>query len=395
MTATRCVRNPIRVCSCAFMVSFVTCLNAAPALPVVPAEIPPRIQILQPGVKLTLLAEHPDLRTPTGLDVDAQGNIWLVACHTHFRPRDYQGPKHDEILVFDRHGKNRRVFYQQTDATMQLKLGPDGWVYLAERSRILRVKDTDGDGAGDVEEKLAALDTVAEYPHNGLAGLAWHPDGGLLFSIGQNAAKDWTLTSKDGLTLAGRGEGGVFRCRADGTGLRRIARGFWNPFGLLVQRTGEIFAVDNDPGSRPPCRLLTIIEGADYGFQRVYGEAAVHPFVAWNGELRGTLGMIHPSGEGPSAVVELGAVCWCRRGAVTASITSHSRARARATPLSAWNCFAAATISGPFASRRDRMARSVSPTGCSARTRCTAADACGSWRSIQRRPHGSNQRWSR
>jgi putative membrane-bound dehydrogenase-like protein len=288
------------------MVSFVTCLNAAPALPVVPAEIPPRIQILQPGVKLTLLAEHPDLRTPTGLDVDAQGNIWLVACHTHFRPRDYQGPKHDEILVFDRHGKNRRVFYQQTDATMQLKLGPDGWVYLAERSRILRVKDTDGDGAGDVEEKLAALDTVAEYPHNGLAGLAWHPDGGLLFSIGQNAAKDWTLTSKDGLTLAGRGEGGVFRCRADGTGLRRIARGFWNPFGLLVQRTGEIFAVDNDPGSRPPCRLLTIIEGADYGFQRVYGEAAVHPFVAWNGELRGTLGMIHPSGEGPSAVVELG-----------------------------------------------------------------------------------------
>jgi hypothetical protein len=28
-------------------------------------------------VKLTLLAEHPDLVTPTGIDVDENGNIWL------------------------------------------------------------------------------------------------------------------------------------------------------------------------------------------------------------------------------------------------------------------------------------------------------------------------------
>ena len=98
--------------------------------------------------------------------------------------------------------------------------------------------------------------------------------------------------------LTGRGEGGVFRCRADGTGLRRIARGFWNPFGVLVRDDGEMFAADNDPGSRPPCRLLNIIAGADYGYQRAYGEAPVHPFVAWNGELRGTLGMIHPSAKG-------------------------------------------------------------------------------------------------
>ncbi len=85
-----------------------------------------------------------------------------------------------------------------------------------------------------------------------------------------------------------------------------MAHGFWNPFGLLVRDDGEIFAAENDPGSRPPCRLLNIVEGADYGFQWVYGSAPVHPFVAWNGELRGTLGMIHPCGEGPSAIVQLG-----------------------------------------------------------------------------------------
>ena len=278
----------------------------SPKAPDVPAELPPQIEALQPGVKLTLLAENPDLVTPVGVDVDARGNIWLVSNHTHFRPQGYAGPQHDEILVFDKHGKNRRVFYNKTDSTMHLKLGPDGWVYLSERSRILRIRDTDGDGVADVEEPVATLDTVSTYPHNGLSGMAWHPGGGLVFSLGENFGKDWTLTSRDGVKLTGRGEGGIFRCTADGKNLRRIARGFWNPFGLFVRGDGEIFAADNDPGSRPPCRLLTIIEGADYGFQWVYGSAPVHPFVAWNGELRGTLPMIFPSGEAPCAMVPLG-----------------------------------------------------------------------------------------
>ncbi|WP_395737142.1 PVC-type heme-binding CxxCH protein [Prosthecobacter sp.] len=274
--------------------------------PEVPAEVPPQIETLQPGVKLTLLAEHPDLVTPTGIAVDKNGNIYSISCHTHFRPEDYQGPEHDEVLVFDANGKNRRVFYNKTDATMHVEIGPDGWVYLAERDRVLRVKDSNGDGVGDVEENLATLDSVADYPHNGLSGMAWHPDGGLVFSLGENFGKDWTLTARDGSKVSGRGEGGVFRCTADGGQMRRIARGFWNPFGLMVRKDGEIFAAENDPGSRPPCRLLYVVEGADYGFQWVYGSAPVHPFVAWNGELRGTLGMVHPSGEGPCAIVELG-----------------------------------------------------------------------------------------
>lgn len=277
-----------------------------PKAPVVPTDLNPQIETLQPGVKMTMLAEHPALVTPTGIDVDEKGRIWLAACHTHFRPEGYEGPQHDEILVFDADGKNRRVFYNKTDATMHVEVGPDGWIYLAERDRILRVKDSDGDGIGDTEENLATLDTVADYPHNGLSGMAWDPNGGLVFSLGENFGKDWTLTGTDGAKVSGRGEGGVFRCSADGKKLRRIARGFWNPFGLLVRKDGEIFAAENDPGSRPPCRLLNVVEGADYGFQWVYGSAPVHPFVAWNGELRGTLGMVHPSGEGPCAVVELG-----------------------------------------------------------------------------------------
>ena len=279
---------------------------APPKAPDVPAELPPQVKLLQPGVKLTMLAEHPDLVTPTGIDVDSQGRIWVVSCHTHFRPEGYAGPAHEEILVFDRNGKNRRVFYNKTDKTMNIKLGSDGWVYLAQRNRILRVKDTNNDGVADVEEDVAVLDTVTDYPHNGLSGMAWLPSGELMFSLGENFGKNWTLSGRDGAKFTGRGEGGMFRCHPDGSGMHRIAHGFWNPFGILARKDGEMFAVDNDPGSRPPCRLLSIIDGADYGFQWVYGSAPVHPFVAWNGELRGTLGMIHPSGEGPCSIVQLG-----------------------------------------------------------------------------------------
>ncbi len=181
-----------------------------PKPPVVPEKLDAQIVTHAPGVTLKLIAEHPALVTPIGIDVDSQGRLWVIASHTHFRPQDYPGPEHDEILVFQADGSQRPVFYNKTDATMHVKVAQDGWVYLAERDRILRVRDRDGDGIGDQEENLVTLDTVSDYPHNGLSGMAWHPDGGLVFSLGENFGKDWVLLGKDGRQVRGRGEGGVF-----------------------------------------------------------------------------------------------------------------------------------------------------------------------------------------
>lgn len=279
-------------------------------------ERPPEIEILQPGVTLTEIASHPDIATPTGVDVDEDGNVWAVACHTHFPPEDYPGPKFDQILVFRKDG-SQRLFYDKTYHTMNLLLGDGGWVYLAERSRILRIKDTDGDGTADTEDVLATLDTEGDYPHNGLSGMAWAPNGDLVFALGENFAAPWTLSNGKGDSFSGRGEGGIFRCKADGSDLRRIARGMWNPFGVVARSDGEIFAVENDPGESPPCRLLHVVNGANFGYQRAYGNDAHHPFVCWNGELKGTLPMVHPVGEGPCGVVELG------HGLITTSWSDH------------------------------------------------------------------------
>ena len=255
---------------------------------------------------LSIVAEHPDVVTPTGIDVDADGAVWVISCHTHFRPKDYDGPEHDEVIKLSADGE-RTVFYSRTDATMDLELGQDGWVYLAERDRVLRVRDTDGDGVGDEEQDIAVLETESTYPHNGLSGMTWHPSGDLVFALGENYWKHWNLKAPaDGNEVTGTGEGGIFRCRPDGSKLRRIAKGFWNPFGVCSFENGTMFAAENDPGSRPPCRLLHIVEGGDYGYQRRYGNASVHPFVCLDGELPGTLPMTHSLAEAPCGLAPLG-----------------------------------------------------------------------------------------
>ena len=273
----------------------------------------PGFQLAQ-GVYIDLVAEHPSVVTPTGIDVDAKGQVWVIACHTHFRPKKYQGPTNDEVIILSDPDKNgraqkRTVFYNKTLATMDLELGNNGWVYLAERDRILRVKDADGDGNGDTEETLVHLETEGAYPHNGMAGLCWMEPTKLVFSLGENHANAWRMRAPDHTDfISGTGEGGIFFYDLTTKSIKRIARGFWNPFGVCVRDHSEIefFAVDNDPGESPPCRLLHVVSGGDYGYNLKYGRGATHPFVAWNGELRGTLPMLHPSGEGPCGIQAIG-----------------------------------------------------------------------------------------
>lgn len=40
------------------------------------------VEILQPGVDLSLVAEHEDIATPTGVDVDEEGRVWVIARYT-------------------------------------------------------------------------------------------------------------------------------------------------------------------------------------------------------------------------------------------------------------------------------------------------------------------------
>jgi putative membrane-bound dehydrogenase-like protein len=273
-----------------------------PAASAGPADAP---RAADPRLCVDLFAASPDIVTPISMAFDRRGRLLVIESQTHFRPANYQGPRHDRIRILedtDGDGKADRftTFYEGTDATMGLAAHPDGSIYVATRNEILRLRDTHGDGHADEVHRVLFLDTKGNYPHNGLSGMAFDAHGDLYVGMGENLGADYRLIGADGTVIAGGGEGGnVFWCTADGRGLRRVATGFWNPFGLTRDIFGRLFAADNDPDAMPPCRMVEVVEGGDYGFQFRYGRSGRHVFQAWDGQLPGTLPMVTGVGEAP------------------------------------------------------------------------------------------------
>ena len=281
----------------------VLALVAADPRPVVmPKAVDSRLTI-------TLVAAEPDIVTPTGISIDDRGRVFVIESNTHFRPDNYVGPTSDRIRIFeDTNGDGKAdkisTFYEGLKWTMGIQIAPDQSIYVATRYEVFRLRDTNNDGKADERTPIAKLETEGAYPHNGLSGFAVDIQGNLYFGLGENLGVAYKLVGSDGTTLPGGGEGGnIYRCRGDGTKLTRVATGFWNPFHMTFDAFGRLFAVDNDPDSRPPCRLLHIVENGDYGYRFRYGRKGVHPFIAWDGELPGTLPMVAGTGEAPSGVV--------------------------------------------------------------------------------------------
>lgn len=292
-------------CSAIVILFSLCCLstsNFAPAPRETPRSLDPRLEVI-------LFAQEPQIVHPVAVAFDSKGRLLVVESHTHFRPATYQGPTHDRIQMLedtDGDGRADRIstFFEGTKATMDIALAPDGSIYLATRNEILRLRDTKGTNQADERTRIVYLDTKGDYPHNGLSGLAFDQQGNLIFGMGENLGAGYTLIGSDGIKHKGGGEGGnIFRCTADGKNLKRIATGFWNPFGIHVDRFGRMIAVDNDPDASPPCRMLHIVEGGDYGYQFRYGRSGRHPFQSWNGQLAGTLPMICGTGEAPCEVL--------------------------------------------------------------------------------------------
>ncbi len=282
----------------------------------------PRLLVDQPGFGLELVASEPDIVTPIGMAFDPQGRLLVIESHTHHRPEDYDGPAGDRIRMLADSDRDGRLdawstFAEGFQQAMNLCVRPDGGVYVVTRRDVRLLEDTDGDGKADKETEILRLETDVDYPHNGLGGLAFRSikpnakdDGWLYIGLGENFGGAYSLVSRHGDRLEGRGGAGcVFSCRADGSNLVRMARGFWNPFGLCSVG-GKLYCIDNDPDASPPCRLIDVWWGGDYGFLWQYGRAGIHPLQAWGGELPGTLPPICGVGEAPTGIVHHHEFLW-------------------------------------------------------------------------------------
>src|SRR5579859_7224627 len=115
---------------------------------------------LDPRLKIELFAEHPQIVTPTGIDVDSKGRVWAIESNTHFPPEGYKGHPTDRILVMSDTGGDAKadrivVFADGLKHTMSVAVRPP-WlssaprspktsVYIATRREISLIHDDDGD----------------------------------------------------------------------------------------------------------------------------------------------------------------------------------------------------------------------------------------------------------
>ncbi len=254
--------------------------------------------------QLELLAKQPDIVTPIGIACDSHGRLLVIESHTHKRPEDYEGPPTDRIRMFQDTDNDGRLdhwstYHEGLHYALNLTVYGDA-VFVVTSEAIVRLRDTNGDNRADQQTEIIRLECKENKAHSALVGLSFTSDGTLVFSMGKNTGKLYRVIGTDGKDFAGSAEGGsAFRCRPDGTELERIATGLWNPWGLCVDPHDRVFCTENDPDSSPPCQLLHLVPGGDYGFQMRFGRDGRNPLQSRNGQLPGTLGMVCSIGESP------------------------------------------------------------------------------------------------
>jgi len=163
----------------------------------------------------------------------------------------------------------------------------DGQLVHENTGAITRLRDTDGDGIMDYYDDIIAGLPGAQGPdelHQN-NGIAFSDTGELYITSGAHSDRGPTTHPYEGTLL---------RARADGSELSVFAKGFRNPFDVVVTAGGEVFCTDNDANDRRNGDEFNhVIEGQHYGFpyadgQHDHPEGTVAPLlVAHPGTLQG------------------------------------------------------------------------------------------------------------
>lgn len=301
--------NPFRLSSLAILLfsGFLVTCNSREGTESHPQNMP---RVLDQRLTLSLLAEDPDIVTPIGIAIDNQDRIYVLESHTHQPPMDYQGPKGDQIKIFkNKDGGNSTeeisIYAEGFKEGVNIAFSPEGVLYVVTSRAVFALYDRNNDGVSDEKIKVVELtEPNYVYAHAALLGITFSKDGWMYISRGNTGSSSWILSGSDKSSISGYGDGGnIFRARLDGSQLEEVATGFWNPVDLKFDQRGRLLVVDNDPDSRGPNRLVHVVPGGDYGYKSLYGGSGIHPYLAWNGELPGTLPYAVALGEAPSGML--------------------------------------------------------------------------------------------
>ncbi len=250
--------------------------------PVAPADGPATL-VVPEELEATLFAAEPLLSSPSDIDIDASGRVWVCEV-TNYRGRKDTRPEGDRILVLedtdaDGVADTSKVFYQGRDVDSALGIcvigdGPGRKVIVSCAPEVFVFHDDDGDLVADRKESLFTKTGDPQHDHS-VHAFSVGPDGRWYFNFGNTGhavhdSQGKPVVDRMGNVVDDSGkpyrQGMVFRCRPDGTDFEVLGHNFRNNYEVAVDSFGTLWQSDNDDDGNQGVRINFVMEGGNYGY---------------------------------------------------------------------------------------------------------------------------------
>lgn len=200
---------------------------------------------LPPGFSIQLVAAEPQIAKPMNLAFDVRGRLWVTSSEEYpFAAKDDQTPRDTVKILEDTDGDGLadvvKTFADQLNIPIGLYPYRDGVICFSIPD-ILFLRDTDGDDRCDVREVLYGPFDTSRDTHGMCNAFRRGDDGWIYACHGFNNQSQ--VTGRDGNQVVMH-SGNTFRFRPDGSRIEHFTHGQVNPFGMAVDRFGDLFTAD-------------------------------------------------------------------------------------------------------------------------------------------------------
>ncbi|MCA9174296.1 MAG: VCBS repeat-containing protein [Planctomycetales bacterium] len=201
--------------------------------------------VVPPGFDVELVASEPDIAKPLNMAFDNRGRLWVTSTVEYPVPAPNDRPARDSIKVLEDttgDGAYDKVTTFAEGLNIPMGLYPvDNGVICFDIPNIVLLTDSDGDGVADQRELLYGPFDTTRDTHGMCSAFTRGYDGWLYACHGFNNRSD--VAGKDGNRVQMR-SGNTFRMALDGSRIEHFGFGQVNPFGLTIDRFGDVYTAD-------------------------------------------------------------------------------------------------------------------------------------------------------
>jgi putative membrane-bound dehydrogenase-like protein len=250
------------------------------------ADVPKSVKV-PAGWQVTMFAAQPDVGYPTCLSTAPNGDLYVGIDENG--SLDAKANRGRVVRCTDTDGDGRADKFT-TFATMDSPRGiwfDHKTLYVMHPPLVTAFTDDNGDGVSDRSDVLVrglGFDLKFRGADHTVNGMRMGIDGFLYIAVGDYGATN--AVGKDGARLQLHG-GGVVRVRPDGTGLELVSKGQRNIYDVAVSPEMDLFTRDNtNDGDGWDVRLSHVVMGAEYGYPSLYkkfGDEMIQPLADYGG----------------------------------------------------------------------------------------------------------------